>query len=1348
MIPSSKNSDYPKFVPNQVLTSDNLNDLFGYLDEQGRITRTNLAGIGIACGLNIKLTVFAAAKAITLTKGTGITSEGYLVTLPETTYMHYINFDAVKPEYYDRFVKTSDKTPKMPLWELKQAGEVEDPDNPFRPLVDPSNFLNDKVVLIFVELLETRNKNCDPDSCDDKGVLVTVNPRVLLIRKADVDTYISNEGNKPVASEAISLPELKMPRVDVTSTVLYNTRQLFRAYTKVLNEQFIQQLNTQLSFLYNVLDPIVHEEFSTDPFSNFKNRFSFLYDGSLTRNQALNLQYYYDFFSDLIAAYEELRGKASELVCTCVPDSSLFPRHLLAGEATGVNEENSQYRNHFIRAGAQCCCDQDAEEVRFLFRRLVLLDVNFLPEPLEGYAHSNKNNPVKATPSVLGSACLSEKAIPIYYEPNSGSYPLYKAWNFRKTRRNSAQRILSYNSGKYNTADDIVINPLKYDLESGNFLRIEGHLGKDYRQALAEADALRKDYRLPVDVIAVGSETLDVLKIFFAMGNMNSLEGLGAGLAALLKHPACFSDVLLALDQWISNFRCCLAGLRNYFYALPSYKAVSIGGNLRMAAVAGVAGNDPPQNGVTIGELYEVMKKEGKLNKQSCNDVLARIALNEEHVATALVMMPYKIDNLLAVIPDDITKFDASGLQAGFTDLKSTAGQLKTLYASPNAGGMMAAINVGELQQNLNMNCLVCLIDELLLLVKEFLARLLGLAIRQKLGYYAHVNPGIQHKAGVPYGGTFVMVYHETQKDSYQDLFNRYYAMAGKTVAAGKPAAQVMYAQNKFFLSAFLLLDEALFLENLLTAGDTPDELLDPIVQSIEPGRVVADFYLPYLCAGSCPATQLMVLPLPGKANQPPVARAGDSITIQLPDNQVTLDGSSSSDPDGTISAYLWSQDSGPGNALIGNPESAVTLVSGLVEGEYVFRLKVTDNQGATGEDTVKVKVLEISNVPPVAVATAEPPLVYYEKGASTRLHGESSYDPDGSIVKYEWTNTGGPASGFRIDAPTGNSTVVEFYETGQYTFNLMVTDNRGATGSASVSVLVIEAQNRPPVADAGEDTQYIFDKPDGFFRLDGSKSYDPDGDPLTYVWVRIAGPGNPVIVTPTQAITEVRNFQNGKYTFQLTVKDDKGALGQDTVNIDVILKYNTEKNCGPLSDILEQFSSWQKIADKNPAFKDLFNYYNELLAYFKQLIEIAKLPVEEQIKFFLESQTEALLLKWLGRLQYLISNREDVRFVSLELYRILNLLAMYIACIQTEDIDKAVVPMIKVFELISRHVQEWTKLAAQGAFSQEDMGVIQKMVADIEREVQRTNENGEANSKAHYLALLNRILKVLKTIH
>ena len=96
---------YPKFVPDQLLTSDDLNELFCYLDKQGRLTRTNLIGIGIVCGLEVQLNT--TKTIITITKGTGVTSAGYLINVPTRNFPKASTFDALKEKYYDKFVNTA-----------------------------------------------------------------------------------------------------------------------------------------------------------------------------------------------------------------------------------------------------------------------------------------------------------------------------------------------------------------------------------------------------------------------------------------------------------------------------------------------------------------------------------------------------------------------------------------------------------------------------------------------------------------------------------------------------------------------------------------------------------------------------------------------------------------------------------------------------------------------------------------------------------------------------------------------------------------------------------------------------------------------------------------------------------------------------------------------------------------------------------------------------------------------------------------------------------------------------------------------------------------------------------------
>ncbi len=90
-----------------------------------------------------------------------------------------------------------------------------------------------------------------------------------------------------------------------------------------------------------------------------------------------------------------------------------------------------------------------------------------------------------------------------------------------------------------------------------------------------------------------------------------------------------------------------------------------------------------------------------------------------------------------------------------------------------------------------------------------------------------------------------------------------------------------------------------------------------------------------------------------GDDNTAPVANAGSDQTIVLPATSATLDGSASTDSDGTIDSYVWTQISGPSSI---NPGDTVSpLVNGLVIGTYVFQLTVTDNDGTTAADTVSI---------------------------------------------------------------------------------------------------------------------------------------------------------------------------------------------------------------------------------------------------------------------------------------------------------------------------------------------------------------------------------------------------------
>jgi hypothetical protein len=174
--------------------------------------------------------------------------------------------------------------------------------------------------------------------------------------------------------------------------------------------------------------------------------------------------------------------------------------------------------------------------------------------------------------------------------------------------------------------------------------------------------------------------------------------------------------------------------------------------------------------------------------------------------------------------------------------------------------------------------------------------------------------------------------------------------------------------------------------------------------------------------------------------------------------NHTTLDGSASTDDDGTIVAYQWTKENGP-SATIQSPHAAVTAITGLVdEGSYRFRLTVTDDRGATGTDTVHITVNlpgngGNNNQPPVANAGADQNITLPTNWVM--LTGSGS-DPDGNIVSYQWTKISG--NGGTIAVPLSPATTVTGLTVGTYIFRLKVTDNHGATDTDDVNVTVSAA--------------------------------------------------------------------------------------------------------------------------------------------------------------------------------------------------------------------------------------------------------------------------------------------------
>jgi len=181
-----------------------------------------------------------------------------------------------------------------------------------------------------------------------------------------------------------------------------------------------------------------------------------------------------------------------------------------------------------------------------------------------------------------------------------------------------------------------------------------------------------------------------------------------------------------------------------------------------------------------------------------------------------------------------------------------------------------------------------------------------------------------------------------------------------------------------------------------------------------------------------------------------------------------------------------------------------------------------------------------VANSEPLASAGSDQQA---EPGQTVTLNGTGSMDPSGVSLSYTWMQTAGNPVNLQ-NANTATPSFTAPTVNGTLTFQLVVSNNRGASASDTVNVFI---GNNPPVANAGE-TQTVLGGT--FVTLDGTASSDPDGESLTYFWTQTAGPivalSNNQIAQPTFLAPST----NTTLTFQLKVTDPRGLTGTSSVDI------------------------------------------------------------------------------------------------------------------------------------------------------------------------------------------------------
>lgn len=908
---------FPVFEANQVLTSGHLNDVFDYLDQQERLTRSHLVGIGIVCGLEIKLT----GGTIALSKGCGVTSEGYLIVEPDDLSLVAYRGYTLPPDIdYPQFKNGADQ---YALWELFEAG------TPNTTLLNsPANFLNDKAVLLFLELKKEGLRNCSPNNCDDKGSQVTATVRRLLIAKSDLDKIIAAAntlGGGLTASDIdaalsarLNLPDLRLRRFDVTNSNPATSNDVYTAFLNMIRTGGLAHATSNaLAAAYTAFKPLLAANYASNPFAGFTATYGFLDSAPGDVTQVTFLQYYADLFDDLLRAYDEFRWKGLELICACCPDDGLFPRHLMLGllHPEAVSKP-AGYRQGFLPSPAIGDCAKETKGVVQLFARLVEMAARFTNTP--ALPKANPSLPIdpqiRATPSTMGCGCdeLAGKAIPFYYAQN-GNPALYRLWSPIKTLRDRANQNLGYNSDLYANpaAPAFVTDPLRYDVGPYNFLRIEGHLGKAYQDILRSLLTMKSQYRLPIDVIALrtgvydDSQPVDLSK---ETARFQDLEAI---------YEALRGDLMAALTE---------GAMQLYDLAITPIKALNLGAGTPKLTLLEQYAPHYGYSANTIGSWYEHyltrFETQGyiDIDQNAFNGTTLPLVYCTLFTGTQVpeagaypnVVAIYYISKLSEILPPTLDKLDYADFENKYQDLMALIRYLRSdavTQVTPDLKNFLPEEEFIDFCEGILFSCKL---DAIKAVNDDFVARVGDLKKRQFLSYFLQQHPGIQHKAGVPMGGTFILVYHGeppppssgTLDLNFGILSERFalasgsqfvegamvnrtsqevapvsetqkltgMAMTADMVQTGGEDALVRAIGNISSNRALIENEDVSTLIGMLTGRvsvggasqgavptDPAAQIISTTVGGLSNGTVIADFYLPYQISCDCPGIQYVL---------------------------------------------------------------------------------------------------------------------------------------------------------------------------------------------------------------------------------------------------------------------------------------------------------------------------------------------------------------------------------------------------------------------------------------------------------------------------------------------------------
>ncbi|MDY0933115.1 PKD domain-containing protein [Chryseobacterium sp. CFBP8996] len=511
-------TQYRKFTKGQYVKSPQFNEFLDFFEDQDRLSKVMLQGVGIVCGLKPQpIYLSGQLDKILLSQGVALTTDGDLLTLNKTNevskelymsdlktinlenkqYTHFKVYDNFKVRYPSFSIGA---TGQIELWELATAEEA---NSDFQPINNLSN-LEDKYLLLYLESYEKEIKPCRGVDCDNHGIQQIRNLKVL-VTTADGIKYILERDQiqkHPLFIENI-LEEVKQERVIVERLILdrgidaqFSSSEVKDLYRNVLvKNNYGKNIFEKINAISNLIG------ISAVDHQNFKNKLEECF------GQKAGFQYAYDVVKDLSDTYSEIIKLLPKAFTKCLPDLVSFPKHIMLGKLTS-NIQLDSTRHQFYNSPV---LDDDKATKK------VILLINRFKQQVQNFRYSDdfeNEAQIKITPSQKLNP-LSNKAIPFYYQITE---EFLKVWNFDKTSNRSSGENLGYDAGLLSSEMHIQ-NPLDFNIDTNSFYNIEGHQGMDYYEAFEKIKQIRDKQQLGFDIMGLSFGELkgnkDMFKAYF-----------------------------------------------------------------------------------------------------------------------------------------------------------------------------------------------------------------------------------------------------------------------------------------------------------------------------------------------------------------------------------------------------------------------------------------------------------------------------------------------------------------------------------------------------------------------------------------------------------------------------------------------------------------------------------------------------------------------------------------------------------------------------------------------------------------------------------------------------------------